>query len=194
MAAIHELLRQVEDPALRKRLEQEIDRLTEHKKYGLVFEEHLPECTPLYGLPIKRGSTVARKGNIGDTYIALKVSDKEAVCRNKISGENETISLDDLVVTAEFGEPIFPTLQPIDRIERAPGSDLWHILIEADNYHGLQVLEYVCANKVDCIYIDPPYNTDHDEWKYNDAFVDSNDRWAHSMWLSMMKKRLERPS
>lgn len=190
MAAIHELLRQIEDPALRKRLEQEIDRLTEHKKFGLVFEEHLPECTPLYGLPIKRGSTVARKGNIGDTYIALKVSDKEAVCRNKISGENETISLDDLVVTAEFGEPIFPTLQPIDRIERAPGSDLWHILIEADNYHGLQVLEYVCANKVDCIYIDPPYNTDHDEWKYNDAFVDSNDRWAHSMWLSMMKKRL----
>ena len=41
MAAIHELLRQVEDPALRKRLEQEIDRLTEHKKFGLVFEEHL---------------------------------------------------------------------------------------------------------------------------------------------------------
>lgn len=190
MAAIHELLRQVEDPALRKRLEQEIDRLTEHKKFGLVFEEHLPECTPLYGLPIKRGSTVARKGNIGDTYVALKVSDKEAVCRNKISSENETISLNDLVVTAEFGELIYPTLQPIDRIERAPGSNLWHILIEADNYHGLQVLEYVCANKVDCIYIDPPYNTDHDEWKYNDAFVDSNDRWAHSMWLSMMKKRL----
>ena len=190
MAAIHELLRQVEDPALRKRLEQEIDRLTEHKKFGLVFEEHLPECTPLYGLPIKRGSTVARKGNIGDTYVALKVSDKEAVCRNKISSENETISLNDLVVTAEFGEPIYPTLRPIDRIERAPGSNLWHILIEADNYHGLQVLEYVCANKVDCIYIDPPYNTDHDEWKYNDAFVDSNDRWAHSMWLSMMKKRL----
>ena len=78
MAAIHELLRQVEDPALRKRLEQEIDRLTEHKKFGLVFEEHLPECTPLYGLPIKRGSTVARKGKIGDTYVALKVSDKEA--------------------------------------------------------------------------------------------------------------------
>ncbi|SDA39057.1 adenine-specific DNA-methyltransferase [Butyrivibrio sp. INlla18] len=190
MAAIHELIRQVNDPALRARLEQEVERLTEHKKFGLVFEEHLPECTPLYGLPIKRGSTVARKGSIGDTYVVLKKTDTEAVCRNKISGENEVINLDELVVTAEFGEPIFPTLTPIDRVENAPENSLWHTLIQADNYHALQLLEYVCANQVDCIYIDPPYNTDHDEWKYNDAFVDSNDRWAHSMWLSMMKKRL----
>ena len=191
MAAIHELLRQVEDPALRKRLEQEIDRLTEHKKFGLVFEEHLPECTPLYGLPIKRGSTVARKGNIGDTYIALKVSDKEAVCRNKISGENETINLDDLVVTAEFGEPIFPTLTSIDKVENAPESSLWHTLIQADNYHALQLMEYLCEGKVDCIYIDPPYNSGAKDWKYNNDYVDGADAWRHSKWLSMMKKRLE---
>jgi len=191
MAAIHELLRQVEDPALRKRLEQEIDRLTEHKKFGLVFEEHLPECTPLYGLPIKRGSTVARKGNIGDTYIALKVSDKEAVCRNKISGENETINLDDLVVTAEFGEPIFPTLTSIDKVENAPESSLWHTLIQADNYHALQLMEYLYEGKVDCIYIDPPYNSGAKDWKYNNDYVDGADAWRHSKWLSMMKKRLE---
>ena len=191
MAAIHELLRQVEDPALRKRLEQEIDRLTEHKKFGLVFEEHLPECTPLYGLPIKRGSTVARKGNIGDTYIALKVSDKEAVCRNKISGENEIISLDDLVVTAEFGEPIFPTLTSIDKVENAPKSGLWHTLIQADNYHALQLMEYLYEGKVDCIYIDPPYNSGAKDWKYNNDYVDGADVWRHSKWLSMMKKRLE---
>lgn len=191
MAAIHELLRQVEDPALRKRLEQEIDRLTEHKKFGLVFEEHLPECTPLYGLPIKRGSTVARKGNIGDTYIALKASDKEAVCRNKISGENETINLDDLVVTAEFGEPIFPTLTSIDKVENAPESSLWHTLIQADNYHALQLMEYLYEGKVDCIYIDPPYNSGAKDWKYNNDYVDGADAWRHSKWLSMMKKRLE---
>ncbi|MBE5831024.1 MAG: site-specific DNA-methyltransferase [Butyrivibrio sp.] len=191
MAAIHELLRQVEDPALRKRLEQEIDRLTEHKKFGLVFEEHLPECMPLYGLPIKRGSTVARKGNIGDTYIALKVSDKEAVCRNKISGENETINLDDLVVTAEFGEPIFPTLTSIDKVENAPESSLWHTLIQADNYHALQLMEYLYEGKVDCIYIDPPYNSGAKDWKYNNDYVDGADAWRHSKWLSMMKKRLE---
>ena len=54
MAAIHDLLAQVQDEALRARLEQEINRLTKQKKFGLVFEEHLPECTPLYDVPVKR--------------------------------------------------------------------------------------------------------------------------------------------
>lgn len=52
MAAIHDLLAQVQDEALRARLEQEINRLTKQKKFGLVFEEHLPECTPLYDVPV----------------------------------------------------------------------------------------------------------------------------------------------
>ena len=60
---------------------------------------------------------------------------------------------------AEFGEPIYPTLKQIDAVENAPDSGLWHTLIEADNYHALQLLEYLYAEKVDCIYIDPPYNT-----------------------------------
>lgn len=61
MAAIHDLLAQVQDEALRARLEQEINRLSKTKKFGLVFEEHLPECTPLYDIPVKRGSTVAKR-------------------------------------------------------------------------------------------------------------------------------------
>ena len=61
MAAIHDLLAQVQDEALRARLEQEINRLTKQKKFGLVFEEHLPECTPLYDVPVKRGANVAKK-------------------------------------------------------------------------------------------------------------------------------------
>ena len=52
MAAIHDLLAQVQDEALRARLEQEINRLSKTKKFGLVFEEHLPECTPLYYIPV----------------------------------------------------------------------------------------------------------------------------------------------
>ena len=54
MAAIHDLLAQVQDEALRARLEQEINRLSKTKKFGLVFEEHLPECTPLYEDVYKR--------------------------------------------------------------------------------------------------------------------------------------------
>ena len=73
----------------------------------------------------------------------------------------------------------------------APDSDLWHTLIEADNYHALQLLEYLYAGKVDCIYIDPPYNTGARDWKYNNDYVDGNDEYRHSKWLSFIKKRLE---
>ena len=61
MAVIQDLLKRVADAELRARLEEEIGRLTKHKKFGLVFEEHLPECTPLYDVKIRRGMTVATK-------------------------------------------------------------------------------------------------------------------------------------
>lgn len=67
----------------------------------------------------------------------------------------------------------------------------WHTLIEADNYHALQLLEYLYAGQVDCIYIDPPYNTGAKDWKYNNDYVDSNDQYRHSKWLSFMEKRLK---
>ena len=44
---------------------------------------------------------------------------------------------------------------------------------------------------MDCIYIDPPYNTGATDWKYNDRFVDSSDGYRHSKWLSMMQRRLK---
>jgi len=62
MAAINDLIRQVEDKSLRERLQQEVARLSKQKKFGLVFEDHIPECTPLYGIPIRKGSLVAVKG------------------------------------------------------------------------------------------------------------------------------------
>src|SRR5574344_1486417 len=77
----------------------------------------------------------------------------------------------------------------MDEIEHG-GGDLWHALIQADNYHALQLLEYLYAGKVDCIYIDPPYNTGAKDWKYNNDYVDGNDNYRHSKWLSMMQKRL----
>ena len=72
----------------------------------------------------------------------------------------------------------------------SPDSDLWETLIEADNYHALQLLEYLYAGKVDCIYIDPPYNTGARDWKYNNDYVDGTDAYRHSKWLSFMEKRL----
>lgn len=192
MAAIHDLLAQVQDEALRARLEQEINRLSKTKKFGLVFEEHLPECTPLYDIPVKRGSTVAKKtGAINETYEVNSIKDGMAVCYHKVTGGKEEIPVDELVSVARFGEPIYPYLKPIDSVCNAPDSDLWHTLIEADNYHALQLLEYLYTGKVDCIYIDPPYNTGAKDWKYNNDYVDSNDAYRHSKWLSFMEKRLK---
>ena len=66
-----------------------------------------------------------------------------------------------------------------------------HILIEGDNYHALSVLNYTHQNAIDVIYIDPPYNTGAKDWKYNNHFVDENDTYRHSKWLSMMSNRLK---
>lgn len=155
MAAIHDLLAQVQDEALRARLEQEINRLSKTKKFGLVFEEHLPECTPLYDIPVKRGSTVAKKtGAASEMYEVSSIKDGIATCYHKVTEEKEEIPVEELVSVAQFGEPIYPYLKPIDSICNDPDSDLWHTLIEADNYHALQLLEYLYAGKVDCIYIE----------------------------------------
>jgi adenine-specific DNA-methyltransferase len=65
-----------------------------------------------------------------------------------------------------------------------------NILIEGDNYHALSVLNYTHAGKVDVIYIDPPYNTGAKTWKYNNDYVDADDAFRHSKWISFMHKRL----
>lgn len=191
MAVINELIDQIENAELRERIQKEVDRLAKQKKFGLVFEEHLPECTPLWDIPVKKGAKVALKaGQVSDFYTVLEINDGIATCLNKDKSATEKFSVDALVSVAEFGEPIYPYLKPIDTVCNAPDSDLWHTLIEADNYHALQLLEYLYASKVDCIYIDPPYNTGARDWKYNNDYVDSSDTYRHSKWLSMMQKRL----
>lgn len=191
MARIHELLEEVKDPSLRRRLSEEVANLTRNKKFGLVFEDHEVERTLLYGVNIRAGMPAVKKaGKINEVWDILKVEDGQAMCRRSTTGEITTIATDELVAVAQFGDPIFPTLQPIDRIENAPDSSLWHTLIEADNYHALQLLEYLYAGKVDCIYIDPPYNTRAKDWKYNNDYVEVTDSFRHSKWLSMMDKRL----
>lgn len=66
-----------------------------------------------------------------------------------------------------------------------------HILIEGDNLVSLSALAYTHAGKIDVIYIDPPYNTGNKDFIYNDSFVDSEDSYRHSKWLSFMSKRLK---
>lgn len=194
MAAINDLISQIQDETLRNRIQEEVSKMSKQKKFGLVFEEHMPESTPLYDMPIKRGCNVMRRDSKDDKsiYVVLKVEDDTAVCvKPEQKDEAVTFELKDIVRVAEFGEPIYPYLKPLDSVCNAPDSDLWHTLIEADNYHALQLLEYLYAGKVDCIYIDPPYNTGAKDWKYNNDYVDGNDAYRHSKWLSFMERRLK---
>ena len=191
MAAIDDLIAQIEDKALRDRLRIETNRITKEKTFGLVFEEHLPELTPIYSAKVRKHSKVAlRNTPLSDLWRVLSVRDGEAHCRNIGSGKKRRIQVDDLVMVSQFGEPIFPALVLVERVQNSPIEAPWHTLIEADNYHALQLLEYLYAGKVDCIYIDPPYNTGARDWKYNNDYVDDNDNWRHSKWLAFMRRRL----
>ena len=194
MAAINDLISQIQDETLRNRIQEEVSKMAKQKKFGLVFEEHMPESTPLYDMPIKRGCNVMLRDSKDDKaiYVVLKVEGDTAVCvKPEQEGDAVTFELKDIVRVAEFGESIYPYLKPLDSVCNAPDSDLWHTLIEADNYHALQLLEYLYAGKVDCIYIDPPYNTGAKDWKYNNDYVDGNDAYRHSKWLSFMQRRLK---
>ncbi|MFA6547405.1 MAG: site-specific DNA-methyltransferase [Candidatus Magasanikbacteria bacterium] len=81
-------------------------------------------------------------------------------------------------------------------LKRAKGKEIRtndgedNVLIEGDNYHALTVLNYTHKEKIDVIYIDPPYNTGNQDFKYNDRFVDKTDGFRHSKWLNFMAKRL----
>lgn len=65
-----------------------------------------------------------------------------------------------------------------------------HILIEGDNLNALTALSYTHEGNVDVIYIDPPYNTQKKDFKYNDTFIEPDNEFVHSKWLSFMNKRL----
>lgn len=106
MAAIDDLIKQIEDPGLRSRIEQEFRKVSKRKKFGLVFEEHLPEATPLYDIPIKQGALVAEKqGEISDikkVFIRLDMAGMEI--QDKASKAVTVEELDHLFGTRGFSE------------------------------------------------------------------------------------------
>jgi adenine-specific DNA-methyltransferase len=203
LSAIHDLIAQISDSRLRERLSAEWANAAKEKKFGLVFEDHLPELLPLHGTKPRKGDLVCRRqGALKDVWQIKAIHSGMATCVKPINEAHPSEStraaaepvqfpVDELLVVREFGEPIFPALVPVDAVANGPADAPWHTLIEADNYHALQLLDYLYAGQVDCIYIDPPYNTGARDWKYNNDYVDGNDGWRHSKWLAFMEKRLK---
>ena len=195
MAEIDDLLRRIPDDKLKKNLARAVARLRDNKKFGLVFESHIPETIDLYGLPVRPGMTVQLRREPADPkrYRVVEVSTngKQATIETDDGLDQRSVATADLLVVKGFGEPMYAALTSVGAIQRGEQSP-HHAVIRGENYHALQLLLYLYEGQVDCIYIDPPYNTGNaKDWKYNNRYVDDNDSYRHSKWLAMMEKRLK---
>lgn len=204
MSRLTDLLRQLRsaDAQLGADLEKEVAALTKRRSFGLIFERHQPEAVELPGQPVRRASKVRVLPQRGDTVKAdqrlwrvdsLDVEDGVRVARlveaNSDTPESTTAAMDDLVVVAEFEDKIYPGLVETGRVENGGGKP-FHTVINAENFHALEMLTYTHRGKIDAIYIDPPYNTGARDWKYNNDYVEGDDDYRHSKWLAFMERRL----
>ncbi len=193
MARIDDLVAQVKDSRLRKELEDSLGEIKRRRRFGLVYEEHIPELSALSGVPVRVGALVQRRRTPNEDRLwkvaTLDSKKRVATIKAADGGDETSANLEDLLVVKRFGEPIYPTLTPLGAVKRGGGKPT-HAVINGENFHALQLLVYLFERQVDCIYIDPPYNTGARDWKYNNRYVDNSDAWRHSKWLSMMEKRL----
>lgn len=196
MANINETISEV--AKLNPELARQIQKYVKDHSYGLVFEHNLPEAVRLY----------KKQPAVGDTVNILAPRGQKETEENSVSwcvkyidngiaylehdGEAKDVPLEDICVLVSYRDVIYPGLKEIDRVERGNPEDPYHMVINSENYHALEALTYAYAGKVDCIYIDPPYNKkDTKDWKYNCNYVDGNDQYKHSKWLAFMERRLK---
>lgn len=191
MALLEDKIDQIPQADIRNIIKNEVKKLKSRKQFGVVFEQHVPEVIPLFSAPINVRSIVAKKKeNLSDTYRVKRILEENVEIIKDSDGSKEIVPSESVVIVKQFGEPIYPALVKVDEVRNGDKDSPHHVLIEADNYHALQLLEYMYSSRLDCIYIDPPYNTGSKDWKYNNDFIDKNDTYRHSKWLSMMQKRL----
>ncbi len=184
------LLARVRDVDLREALAAEVALLRETKDFGLVFERHFPENVRLLSHPVRRGVRVQLRDTTKSeqTWLVGKVKGGEALLIDADGAEHRRTVVD-LVVVREFGEPVFPGIKKLGSVKNG-GDQRPHLVVKGENHHVLQTLLYVLEGQVDCIYIDPPYNSGARDWKYNNDYVDDTDAYRHSKWLAFIERRL----
>ncbi len=183
------LLEKVADPQLRAELRTAVDKVRAKRNFGLVFESHLPERVRLPEHPVRRGATVVLRADKQGQPMTVRTVKRGQATVADADGATHTVPVADLVVVAEFGEPVYPGLTRVGAVRRG-GDKPAHVVINAENHHALEMLQFTHAGKVDCVYIDPPYNTGAKDWKYDNNYVDSDDAYRHSKWLAFMERRL----
>ncbi len=198
MATIETLITQVDDPALRGKLAREVAEMKKRLDWGLVFERHLPENVRALSAPIKPGSVVWERRTTtprrlrvrsidGADLLVVAEPEKTTAAADT---QPERIARSEVLVEQDFAEPVFPVPTPIDAVRYGPEDAPYHAVIEGENYHAIEALLAAYEAKVDCLYLDPPYNTGEHDWSYNNDFVDPADAWRPSKWLAFMERRL----
>jgi adenine-specific DNA-methyltransferase len=197
------LLDKIADPILRADIQSQVDRIRAKRTFGLVFESHLPERVRLPEHEIRVGVRVAYRDDAASAAFEVTEIRKQTATLRRVRNPDgsvlsaaqqadvvdETAAFDALVVIADFGDPVFPGLRHLGSISRG-GDKPSHVVIKGENHHVLEALQFTHSGKVDCIYIDPPYNTGARDWKYDNNYVDDTDAYRHSKWLAFMERRL----
>ena len=180
MALIDDIIAEIPHARLRSRLQTEADALRQRGQFGITFERHSPEVLILPGARVRPGVRVCRRGQPTDSaFIVHALEADQAVCIPDGGAGEQRIPASALAVIKREGESVFPALRLVDSVQRG-GSHPHHLVIEGENYSALQLLKWLYPKRVDCIYIDPPYNTGEQTWKYNNDFVDRNDAFMSS--------------
>ncbi|OYR21236.1 site-specific DNA-methyltransferase [Brucella thiophenivorans] len=205
MSRLTDLIAQAKakDANLGTELEREFRVLANRRSFGLNFERHRPESVDLPGRPIRKGDKVRvlpprgemKKGNQQLWIVQAIQRDgskrlADLVTINGAEEEAQTVTVDDLIVVAEFKDYIYPGLVSTSKITRG-GDKPFHTVINSENFHALEALTYTHRGRIDAIYIDPPYNTGARDWKYNNDYVEAEDIYRHSKWLAMIERRLK---
>lgn len=183
-------------------LARDISRFAGNRRFGLVYEESKPEFVRLYNKPIVIGDIVnilpprgVMENMTSDVdehetrYSVLSIADGKAHLKALESEKETDIAIEDIVALSRFDEPIYAGLKEVDRVERG-GDKPYQVVINGENFYALETMMFAYQGKVDCIYIDPPYNTGAKDWKYNNNYVGQDDRYRHSKWLTFMEDRL----
>ncbi|MGW5599390.1 site-specific DNA-methyltransferase [Streptomyces rochei] len=204
MSRLTDLIAQAKakDPQMGTDLEREFKALSSRRSFGLNFERHRPEAVELPQRMVRKGDKVRVLPERGVTERGdqrlWRVVRIEKVTGGRVAHlelleaaepQAQVAALDDLVVVAEFRDPIYPGLVSTGRVVRG-GDAPFHTVINGENYHVLEALTYTHKGKIDAIYIDPPYNTGARDWKYNNDYVEQDDLYRHSKWLAFIERRL----
>ena len=198
---------------LADKMQEYYDKEASRLSFGLVYESHLPELFEIANHKIRKGDIVSFRSERGQfapsssqlwsvtktyTHDDVLCADLEVVTPERDDNHNETqeetqtgVDVDRLIKIVSQEDIIYPGLESDGEVVGDENNDTYHSVICSENYDALRMLNGTdMIGKVDCIYIDPPYNTGNKDWIYNNDYVDGSDTFRSSAFMNFLERRL----